>query len=46
MPDAKLYLRIDGQGRIVIPKTTRQALNITSGNIVEVTVRKWSNGME
>ena len=46
MPEATLYLKIDGQGRVVIPKVTREALNITSGNIVRITVRKWESGVD
>jgi len=39
-PLAKFHARLDKEGRIAIPKTVREALNINKNDYVEVIVRK------
>lgn len=39
-PLAKFHARLDKEGRVAIPKTIREALNINKNDYVEVIVRK------
>jgi len=39
-PLAKFHARLDKEGRVAIPKTIREALNISKNDYVEVIVRK------